>query len=203
MGQYTLDLSGYRPNISDTVADARYLAIVEDYEFGKSKSQNDMFTVFLRIVEGPESGKVIIDRLAITPKALFKIVGFLNGLGMPTPKKRLSINPEAWKNRKVYIDTSHAEPYRGRPGTSQIDGYARYIAPEAEDAPADVPVLEQIVEDVPEAVAEPVQAAVVEDAPAEAVKEFTTGTPAEGDAPAMAVPAKAEPETLSLADINL
>lgn len=203
MPQYTLDLSGYKPNISDTVPDGRYLAIVEDYELGKSKAGNDMFTVWLRIIEGPQTGNVIIDRLTVTQKALFKIVGFLNGLGQPTPKRRLSIDPQRWLNKKVYIDTSKAEPYRGRPGTSQIDGYARWVAPETEDAPADVPVLEQAVEDVPEAVAEPVQAAAVEEAPAETVKEFTTSTPAEDDAPATATPAKAEPETLSLADINL
>lgn len=203
MAQYTLDLSGYKPNISDTVADGRYLAMVEDYELGKSKAGNDMFTVWLRILEGPEQGKVIIDRLTVTSKALFKIVGFLNGIGQPTPKRRLQIDPQRWLNKKVYIDTSKAEPYRGRPGTSQVDGYARWIAPEVEDAPADVPVLEQVVEDVPEAVAEPVQAAVVEDAPAEPVKEFTTaGTTSGVDAPTT-VPAKEEPETLSLADINL
>lgn len=205
MAQYTLDLSGYKPNISDTVEDARYLAMVEDYELGKSKAGNDMFTVWLRILEGPEQGKVIIDRLTVTSKALFKIVGFLNGIGQPTPKRRLQIDPQRWLNKKVYIDTSHAEPYRNRPGTSQVDGYARYIPETVEDAPADLPVLEQVVEDVPEAVAEPVQAAVAEDAPAEPVKAFTTGndTPAEPDAPALSVPAKEEPETLSLADINL
>lgn len=200
MAQYTLDLSGYKPNMSDTVADDRYLAIVEDYELGKSKAGNDMFTVWLRILEGPEQGKVIIDRLTITSKALFKVVGFLNGIGQPTPKRRLSINPEVWKNKKVYIDTSHAEPYRGRPGTSQVDGYARYIAATEAVEDADVPVLVTEAAEVAEVQPEPVEVAAVED-----VKAFTTGsdTPAEDDAPATATPAKAEPETLSLADINL
>lgn len=210
--QYTLDLSGYKPSLSDTVPDGRYLAIVEDYELTKAKaSGNDMFVVWLRILEGPSSGSVIIDRLTTTGKGLFKIVGFLNGLGAPTPKRRLAINPEAWKNKKVYIDTSKSEPYRGRPGTSQVDGYARYVAGEAEPVqsdpePADEPVSYESVE----------EAAAVDETPAavaaEPVKEFTTGgTPAEGDAPATvadrvrsaAAPAKAEPETLSLADINL
>src|SRR3546814_11867794 len=69
-----------------------------------------------------------IDRLVTQGKGLFKIVGFMNGLGLPTPKRRLSVNPEAWKNRKVYIDTGMSEPYRGRPATSQIDGYSRYVS---------------------------------------------------------------------------
>lgn len=210
MPQYTLDLSGYKPNISDTVPDGRYLAIVEDYELGKSKAGNDMFTVWLRIIEGPQTGNVIIDRLTVTQKALFKIVGFLNGLGQPTPKRRLSIDPQRWLNKKVYIDTSKAEPYRGRPGTSQVDGYARWVAPEteSEDAPVD-----EVVPDPQESASASTQQSettsvdsgstspgVTSDEP---MKEFTTSTPAEDDAPATATPAKAEPETLSLADINL
>lgn len=205
--QYTLDLSGYKPSLSDTVPDGRYLAIVEDYELTKAKaSGNDMFVVWLRILEGPSSGSVIIDRLTTTGKGLFKIVGFLNGLGAPTPKRRLAINPEAWKNKKVYIDTSKSEPYRGRPGTSQVDGYARYIAGEAEPVqadpePADEPVSYETVEEAAAAV-EPETGG--EATVSEPVKEFTTGgTPAQDDAPATATPAKAEPETLSLADINL
>src|SRR3546814_9022117 len=92
--------------LSDTVPDGRYLAIVEDYELTKAKaSGNDMFVVWLRIREGPSSGSVIIDRLTTTGKGLFKIVGFLNGLGAPTPKRRLAINPEAWKNKKIRKST--------------------------------------------------------------------------------------------------
>src|SRR3546814_10632850 len=186
--QYTRDLSGYKPSLSDTVPDGRYLAIVEDYELTKAKaSGNDMFVVWLRILEGPSSGSVIIDRLTTTGKGLFKIVGFLNGLGAPTPKRRLAINPEAWKNKKVYIDTSKSEPYRGRPGTSQVDGYARYVAGEAEPVqsapePADEPVAYESVE----------AAAAVSESPdpvAEPVMEFTTGgSPAADEAHAPAHP---------------
>lgn len=212
--QYTLDLSGYKPSLSDTVPDGRYLAIVEDYELTKAKaSGNDMFVVWLRILEGPSSGSVIIDRLTTTGKGLFKIVGFLNGLGAPTPKRRLAINPEAWKNKKVYIDTSKSEPYRGRPGTSQVDGYARFVAGEAE--PVESAPQETVEEPVYETVEDAVSAEpeTVSEVAAEPVKEFTTGgdNSAETDVPATvadrvrsaAAPAKAEPETLSLADINL
>src|SRR3546814_11493723 len=48
---YNLDLSGYRPMVSDTVPDGRYLAMVEDYDFSKSKSANDMLTIWVRIVK--------------------------------------------------------------------------------------------------------------------------------------------------------
>jgi hypothetical protein len=196
---YTLDLSGYRPSISDTVDDDRYLAMVDDYELTKAKSSgNDMFVVYLRILEGPYMGSVIIDRLTTTGKGLFKIVGFLNGLGQPTPKKRLSINPEAWKNKKVYIDTSKSEPYRGRPGTSQVDGYSRYVADGAPTDAAPVEAVEAPAE--PETVEVPYDEAnsiendmaAPEVAATEPVKSFETATTA-----------AAEPEMLSLSDISL
>lgn len=201
---YTLDLSGYKPSISDKVDDGRYLAIVDDYTFGKSKAQNDMFTVYLRIASGPYQGSVIIDRLSVTDKALFKIVGFLNGLGIPTPKKRLSINPEQWLRRKVYIDVSQAEPYQGRPGTSQVEGYSRYIADEAE--PPETVEAVTAWRDEPEAAEVKFdEANSIENDMAEpgVITVHVEETPAEDDAPATASPAKAEPETLSLSDISL
>src|SRR3546814_10857343 len=84
-------------------------------------------------------------RLVTQGKGLFKIVGFMNGLGLPTPKRRLSVNPEAWKNRKVYIDTGMSEPYRGRPATSQNAGYSRYLSEDeatTEAAVVDGPTVE-------------------------------------------------------------
>jgi len=216
MGAYTLDLSGYKPMIGDTVPDGKYLVQVDDYELGKSKASGaDMFTVWLRIMEGPYAGSVLIDRLVTNGKGLFKIVGFLNGLGLPTPKKRLSINPDQWMRRKVLIDVSLGEPYRGRPANSQVDGYSRYVADAAASGTAVEEVQDVVVEEPAEVpydeansieneMAEPEVAEVA----AEPVKEFTTAqgaaeTPAEDDAPATARPQAAEPETLSLSDISL
>ena len=206
MPSYNLDLSGYRPMVSDTVPDGRYLAMVDDYDFSKSKSGNDMFTIWIRIVTGPYAGNVIIDRLVTQGKGLFKIVGFMNGLGLPTPKRRLSVNPEQWKNRKVYIDTGMSEPYRGRPATSQIDGYSRYVS--EDEATTDAAVVDGPTVEV-QAYGEGALGEAIE---AEDVKAFET-TAAEvvdasqGDesaAPApVALPASAEPEMLSLSDISL
>lgn len=212
---YNLDLSGYRPMVSDTVPDGRYLAMVEDYDFSKSKSGNDMFTIWVRIVTGPQAGNIIIDRLVTQGKGLFKIVGFMNGLGLPTPKRRLSVNPEQWKNRKVYIDTGMSEPYRGRPATSQIEGYTRYVVEDetTTEAVVDGPTVE--VQAYGEgALGEAIEVEDVmafETAPAEVVDASQgdeSATPSVADrvkaasAP-VAVPASAEPEMLSLSDISL
>lgn len=211
---YNLDLSGYRPMVSDTVPDGRYLAMVEDYDFSKSKSGNDMFTIWVRIVTGPYAGNVIIDRLVTQGKGLFKIVGFMNGLGLPTPKRRLSVNPEQWKNRKVYIDTGMSEPYRGRPATSQIEGYTRYVSEDEAVAAAAAVVDGPTVE-----VAAYGEGALGEAVEVEDVKAFETSPPraaeeatpeaeaagmSESSAPApVALPTSAEPEMLSLSDISL
>src|SRR3546814_19254901 len=97
--------------------------MVEDYDFSKSKSGNDMFTIWVRIVTGPYAGNVIIDRLVTQGKGLFKLVGFMNGLGLPAPKRRLSVNPQAWQNRTVYLDTGLSEHTRARPATHPAAGY--------------------------------------------------------------------------------
>lgn len=215
--QYTLDLSGYRERLSATVPEGRYLAQIDDVEQTKTSSTNkDMFNVWVRIIDGPHAGAVIIDRLTITDKALFRIVGFLNGLGLPTPKKRLTLNTAQWTGRKVWIDTRIGEPYRGRPGRSEIEGYARYVAETAEgDATANEPV--EPYEDLDRS-NEPVMA--FETAPAveevDASQGDESATPAEDDAPATASPTvadrvrtaaaptpQAEPEMLSLSDISL
>lgn len=202
---YTVDLSRYRERLSATIPDGRYLAQVDDYEFSKSKAGNDMFTVWVRIVRGPYTGNVIIERLSLSDKALFKIVGFLNGLGIETPKKRLSINPEAWKNRKVWIDTVKGEPYRGRPGTSQIDGYARYV-PETEQQDAVSDAQDYVEMDRSN---EPVKAFETEPAEAVAASQGDEAPAEDGPVPldnapeAEGNPRKAEPEMLNLSDINL
>lgn len=219
--QYTLDLSGYRERLSATVPEGRYLAQIDDVEQTKTSSTNkDMFNVWVRIIEGPHAGAVIIDRLTITEKALFRIVGFLNGLGLPTPKKRLTLNTQQWLGRKVWIDTRMGEPYRGRPGRSEIDGYTRYVA-ETADQDAVVETVEVPAYDEPTLGAEVVDADVeaFETTPAEVVDASQGGesaTPAEDDAPATASPSvadrvrtaaapapQAEPEMLSLSDISL
>jgi uncharacterized protein DUF669 len=217
MAQYTLDLSGYRERLSATVPEGRYLAQIDDVEQTKTSSTNkDMFNVWVRIIDGPHAGSVIIDRLTITDKALFRIVGFLNGLGLPTPKKRLTLNTAQWMGRKVWIDTRIGEPYRGRPGKSEIEGYARYVA-ETADQDAVVPEVEPEPVLGDEVVAEDVMA--FETTPAEVVDASQgdeSATPAEDDAPATASPSvadrvrtaaapapQAEPEMLSLSDISL
>ena len=217
--QYTLDLTGYKERLSATVPEGRYLAQIDDVEQTKTSSTNkDMFNVWVRIIDGPHAGAVIIDRLTITDKALFRIVGFLNGLGLPTPKKRLTLNTQQWMGRKVWIDTKIGEPYRGRPGRSEIEGYARYIAETAaDDATANEPVEDYVEMDRSN---EPVKAfettsAIEEEAVASQGDETAAETPAEDDAPATAKPSvadrvataagtkKDEPEMLSLSDIAL
>ncbi len=204
---YTLDLTGYKERLSATVPEGRYLAQIDDVELTKTTSTNkDMFNVWVRIIDGPHAGAVLIDRLTITDKALFRIVAFLNGLGLPTPKKRLSLNTQQWMGRKVWIDTKHGEPYRGRPGRSEIDGYVRYV-PETAEQDATVEVDESYSE--MDRSNEPVKAFET-DGPvpleeAVAASQGDEATPAEDDSPATPSPFKAqdEPEMLSLSDISL
>lgn len=196
---YTLDLTQYKERMSASVPDGRYLVQVDDYELTKTKTtNNDMFNVWLRIVEGEYAGEVVIDRLTVSEKALFRIVGFLNGLGIPTPKKRLALDPNKWTGRKVWADLEIGEPYRGRPGKSEVRGYVRYVpgADKPEAAPSEDAgdVQRQSARDAVDEFAT-TQGVVAEPASAEPVQE--TASVAE------AIESKISgPETINLSEIE-
>lgn len=115
MTDVTIDLSNYKDRVGSRVAPGRYRVVVEDAEESKSSAGNTMITTSLRIVDGGEfDGATIIDRLTLTEKALFRVVGFMQALGIPTPKKRLRINLQRFIGQQLEIEVDDGEPYNGR-----------------------------------------------------------------------------------------
>lgn len=147
--QVTVDLSNYKDRVGSRVTPGRYKVVVEDAEMDKSKAGNDMINVWFRVLEGEHEGATVIDRLTITEKALFRVVGFMQGIGMPTPKKRLSLSPRQFVGKVLEIDVEDGEPYNGRV-KSEVRGYTKVAA-----APA-VDLDEGGTEPEPVATAEPV-----------------------------------------------
>lgn len=136
MGIITLDLTNYRDRTSANVPEGRYRLQVEDVEEGTSKgaktSGATMLTVYLRIMEGEYNGQTMIDRFIVAESTMFRIVGFLQGLGIPTPRKRIQINPESWRGKIVDADVEDGEPYNGRV-RSEIRGYVKVARPASRD----------------------------------------------------------------------
>lgn len=196
-----IDLSNYKDTSSAKVPEGRYRVVVDDVETDTAaKTGNTVIKVWLRILGGTQDGEVIIDRLTITPKAMFRVVGFMQGIGIPTPKKRLAIDLRSFLHRQVDVDVEDDEPYNGRI-KSRIARYIRIAQPKAEEAAEDD--LEAAAEKPakPSSDAKKAEAAaIVQDADTEDMEpaaESAAGTPGEYDSEDVDI------DNLSIEDLDL
>ena len=182
-----IDLSNYKDTSSARVPEGRYRVVVDDVETDTAKTGNTVIKVWLRILGGVQDGEVIIDRLTLTDKAMFRVVGFMQGIGIPTPKKRLALDLRSFLHRQVDVDVEDDEPYNGRI-KSKITQYIRVAQPKTEEAAADdLNALEAAAEKPakPSSDAKKAEAAaIVQDADTEDMEpaaESAAGTPGEFD----------------------
>lgn len=136
MTEFVLDLSNYKDRVGARVDEGRYRVIVDDVEMDKSKAGNPMVNVWLRILDGDFKDATITDRLTITEKSMFRIVGFMQGIGLQTPKKRLKVNLAAWVGKVLEVDVEDGDPYNGRV-KSEVRGYIRITKSAAESSDLD------------------------------------------------------------------
>lgn len=122
-----VDLSNYKDRVGGHVAEGRYRVLVEDVEPDESKAKNPMINVWLRVIGGPHDGATIIDRLVLTDKSMFRVVGFMQAIGMPTPKKKFTIDIRKFLNRQLMVDVEDGEPYNGKV-KSEVRGYMKLPA---------------------------------------------------------------------------
>lgn len=166
-----IDLSNYKDSGNVRIPEGRYRAIVDDVDLDKSRAGNTMIKVWMRVLGGEHDGAIILDRLTLTDKAMFRVVGFMQGIGIKTPKKKLQINLKTFLKRQADIEVVDGEPYNGRI-RSEISQYIRIAQPKAEEAPEDdLDALEAAAEDEAPA-AEPAKAS-----PAEEVSEDSDENP--------------------------
>lgn len=142
----TIDLTNYKDRVGSRVPEGTYKVIVEDVEPDTAKSGNPMVNLWLRIHGGDYDGQTITDRLVLTEKSMFRVVGFLQALGIPTPKKRLSLDISKFVGRSLEITVRDGDPYNGRV-KSEVSGYARIPQKAAKASEADIEEVEE-VEDV-------------------------------------------------------
>lgn len=200
-----LDLTGYKDRFGAYLAPGRYHVIVEDLEVVSSKKEKEeaaasrrparlnMVNLWLRVVDrGEFEGLVQTDRLMLEGGALFRTVGFLQALGMPTKRGKMRIDGQRWLGKHLLIDTRDGDPYNGQV-RSEVAGYARLSA-------ADAAAVAEPAGDLPEDLPQEEPAPAAQEPPFE-----PDATPAEPEAPATASPARAvpDPETVSLDDIDL
>lgn len=165
-----IDLSNYKDSGNVRIPEGRYRAIVDDVDLDKSRAGNTMIKVWMRVLGGEHDGAIILDRLTLTDKAMFRVVGFMQGIGIKTPKKKLQINLKTFLKRQADIEVVDGEPYNGRI-RSEIAQYIRIAQPKAEESSEDgLDALEADVED--EAPAKPAKPS-----PAEEVSEDSDENP--------------------------
>lgn len=158
-----IDLSNYKDSGNVRIPEGRYRAIVDDVDLDKSRAGNTMIKVWMRVLGGEHDGAIILDRLTLTDKAMFRVVGFMQGIGIKTPKKKLQINLKTFLKRQADIEVVDGEPYNGRI-RSEIAQYIRIAQPKAEESSEDdLDALEADVEDEAPA-AEPAKASPAEEA---------------------------------------
>lgn len=154
MSAVIVDLTNFKDTSSARVEPGQYNVVVEDADLTKSKAGNPMIVMTLRILGGESDGLTLIDRLTITEAAMFRVVAFLQALGIPTPKKRLKLNTQSLIGKKLTVEVDDGEPYKGRV-KSEIQDYMRLTGKAAgssnDDDVADLGDVEDVEEDVNEA----------------------------------------------------
>lgn len=130
--EVTIDLSNFKDRVGQRIQPGRYRVVVDDVEQDTAKSGNQMINLWLRVVEGEFSGSVLIDRLVLHQNSLFRVVGFLQAIGVPTPKKKLRMNIQSFLGKVLEIEVDDGEPYNGRV-KSEVRAYYRITSAEATD----------------------------------------------------------------------
>lgn len=141
-----VDLTNFKDRVGTNVPEGRYTVQVEDIEIdtsnGAATKGSRMLIVFFRVTSGDHEGATLIDRLIVHDKTMFRVVGFMQALGIPTPKKRLKLDVNRFIGRMLQIDVEDGEPYNGRV-RSEIRGYLR-IPKGQETTEADLDDLEDV-----------------------------------------------------------
>lgn len=146
-----VDLTNYKDKVGARIPEGTYKVIVDDVEMDQSKAGNPMINMWLRVHGGDHDGATITDRLVLTDKSMFRVVGFLQAIGIPTPKKRLSLDITKFVGRALEVSVRDGAPYNGRV-KSEVAGYARLPKAAATQSEDDI---EDVAEESPaEAVAE-------------------------------------------------
>lgn len=141
-GELLLDLSGYKDKNGTYVPDNDYLVVVEDVENDKTgpKSKNPgspMVILYLRVIGGEYDGATLVDRMTVTPNALFRIVGFMQAIGLKVPKKKFKINTGKFVGKHLLVSTTTDE-WNGAK-RANVAAYARAPKGTDNEAPADLP----------------------------------------------------------------
>lgn len=109
-----IDLVNYVEKSAARVTPGIYRVQVEDVELTKTKKEpaRDLIKVYFRIMGGDFDGKTLISNLTVQESTMFNIVGFLQAIGVPTPKRKIKMDFSKFKGKVLDVDVKDNE-YNG------------------------------------------------------------------------------------------
>ena len=122
--ELVIDLSNYKDRVGTRVIPGTYRVQVEDVELTESSNKNPMVNIWFTCLDGEFQGQTLTDRLVLTEKSMFRVVGFMQAIGLPTPKKKLKLNIRQFIGRVLDVEVDDGEPYNGRI-RSEVRGYKK------------------------------------------------------------------------------
>jgi hypothetical protein len=122
-----IDLSNYKDRMGSRIEPGHYRVQVEDAEAGQSaQKKTPQVQVWFRVLGTDFDGQTVVDRLYLTDASMFRMVGFMQAVGLPTPRKKLKVNVRQFVGKILEIDVEDGEPYNGRV-RSEVRGYSRAL----------------------------------------------------------------------------
>lgn len=148
MTNLIIDLSNYKETTSARLEEGTYNVVVEDVEVTEARTGNKMIVLSYRVnAPGTDAdGKILIDRLTQTEKAMFRTVGFMQAIGLQTPKKKVKINLNAFLGKHLRVAVEDGEPYQGIV-KSEVRDYFRITKPQEVAEAEDLDLEEDLAED--------------------------------------------------------
>lgn len=111
-------------------AEGEHIAILKSVEEKVASSGNDMLSVKFEVTKGSSTGAIVYDNFVLTEKALWKLKGYLETVGMKADGK-VQIDLDKLLGKACIIQVKYEE-YDGKQ-RSTIDGYKKFASSDVED----------------------------------------------------------------------
>ena len=106
-------------------AEGEHIAVLREVEEKSSSNGNDMLAVTFEVTKGTSTGAKLYDNFVLTEKALWKLKGYLEVVGVKADGK-IVVDLDKLVGKACIISVSHEE-YNGNT-KARIDGYKKLEA---------------------------------------------------------------------------
>lgn len=188
LDNFVVDLTNYKERFGSRVPEGTYRVRVDDAELDQSKNGNQMINVWYVIQGGEHDGMTLTDRLVLAEKAMFRVVAFMQAIGLDTKRQKHTLSLKKIIGRVLDITVEDGEPYNGNV-RSEVRAYARpavAVATAQQDDDLDDFPAEPQEEATPATTAEDTAASAPAEEPAASPSSIPVAEESQEDTPASA-----------------